>query len=583
VDNGYDPTNPNDHPDYEGNPTLDTDGDGIPDAEEIIPGDDGYITDPTNPDTDGDGYSDGWEVDNGSDPTDPYDPELIPVTNITDGPTGTVTVGTALTLSGTVNPGNATNKAITWTVTDGNAGISGTTLIAGGIGTVTVTATIANGLSTGNYTQDFTITAKLDAAAEVTTGLVIKNGIFEGPKGSQTPTIGFTTEGYTGTAQVLYAVVSKGGAAPAGYDAYTGDLGFLEAGTYTGKTVNLGANGYMVYVILSKDEKVSAPMCIGPAAFVAISLHEMGAYSADGITWNTMKMSPSARWRDVTYGDGTFVAVSEDGKAAYSTDGCTWTEVTMPTADNATPIAWWNVTYGGGKFVAVSWDRSKKAAYSSDGINWILADLPGTTWSGVTYGYDNSNKGTFVAVSFNKDTDVFAPNDIAAYSTDGGKTWTKTTLPSVQKWESVTYGDGTFVAIALDSQNKTAAYSTDGGKTWTMASPLPVAPASAQWNGPSAEWYGVSYGAGKFVTVSAISKPGDARAAYSTDGIQWIGTTLPETSFNGGWCKVTYGDGKFVTAAMYTDKAAYSYDGINWTVVTMPSIGQWYCLTYGEL
>jgi len=51
----------------------DTDGDGIPDGEEVEAGSDGYITDPTNNDTDGDGMPDGWEVDWGFDPTDPSD------------------------------------------------------------------------------------------------------------------------------------------------------------------------------------------------------------------------------------------------------------------------------------------------------------------------------------------------------------------------------------------------------------------------------------------------------------------------------------------------------------------------------
>lgn len=48
---------------------VDTDADGIPDDEETVAGNDGYLTDPTNPDTDGDGFSDGLEVSVGSDPT----------------------------------------------------------------------------------------------------------------------------------------------------------------------------------------------------------------------------------------------------------------------------------------------------------------------------------------------------------------------------------------------------------------------------------------------------------------------------------------------------------------------------------
>jgi len=50
---------------------ADTDGDGIADGEEVVAGADGFITQPLLPDTDGDGLRDGLEVATGSDPTDP--------------------------------------------------------------------------------------------------------------------------------------------------------------------------------------------------------------------------------------------------------------------------------------------------------------------------------------------------------------------------------------------------------------------------------------------------------------------------------------------------------------------------------
>ena len=75
----------------------------------------------------------------------------------------------------------------------------------------------------------------------------------------------------------------------------------------------------------------------------------------------------------------------------------------------------------------------------------------------------------------------------AAVSTNG-TTWTAATLPSSAAWESVTYGNGTFVAVAGGST--TAAYSTNG-TTWTAAS-LPS----------SAAWASVAYGNGTFVAVA---------------------------------------------------------------------------------
>jgi hypothetical protein len=48
---------------------IDSDDDGFTDLEEVIDGEDGYITNPLESDTDGDGYSDSVEVAQGTDPT----------------------------------------------------------------------------------------------------------------------------------------------------------------------------------------------------------------------------------------------------------------------------------------------------------------------------------------------------------------------------------------------------------------------------------------------------------------------------------------------------------------------------------
>jgi len=59
------------------NPLLkDTDRDLIWDGEECIFGEDGYVTDPSNPDSDGDGMPDGWEMMYDLDPFDSSDGEL---------------------------------------------------------------------------------------------------------------------------------------------------------------------------------------------------------------------------------------------------------------------------------------------------------------------------------------------------------------------------------------------------------------------------------------------------------------------------------------------------------------------------
>ena len=88
---------------------------------------------------------------------------FVAVTGITD-VTDKATAGTPLSLTGTVVPANATNKTIVWSVV--SAGTTKAKIERGGnafnapeAGTVTIRATIANGVAEGkDYTKDFTIT-----------------------------------------------------------------------------------------------------------------------------------------------------------------------------------------------------------------------------------------------------------------------------------------------------------------------------------------------------------------------------------------------------------------------------------------
>ena len=88
------------------------------------------------------------------------EPEFISVTNLIGVPTTAIT-DIALTLVGTVVPSNATHQSIVWSVkTDGGTGstISGEILTTTDTGTVTITATIVNGIAIdADYTQDFNI------------------------------------------------------------------------------------------------------------------------------------------------------------------------------------------------------------------------------------------------------------------------------------------------------------------------------------------------------------------------------------------------------------------------------------------
>jgi len=103
--------------------------------------------------------------------------DFVAVTEISDVPTETE-VDVPLTLTATVTPADATNQTIEWSVKD--AGTTGATITEGNIltatdeGTVTVTATIANGASRSEpFISDFTITVIK----------VEETGYYQGPSG----------------------------------------------------------------------------------------------------------------------------------------------------------------------------------------------------------------------------------------------------------------------------------------------------------------------------------------------------------------------------------------------------------------
>jgi hypothetical protein len=166
-------------------------------------------------------------------------------------------------------------------------------------------------------------------------------------------------------------------------------------------------------------------------------------------------------------------------------------------------------------------------------------------WDSVTYG-----NGVFLA------TDI--TTDIDAYSTNG-TTWTESTLPAGTDWRAITYGNGEFVA--LDGNSTVAAYSANGS-TWTTT----TLPANINWDS-------VTYGNGVFVAIAG----GSTTAAYSTNGVTWTESTLPSTQ----GMSIAYGNGVFVATSGGTSSAV-STNGSTWTLATMPAGASWTSIAYGN-
>jgi uncharacterized repeat protein (TIGR02543 family) len=95
--------------------------------------------------------------------------EFVAVTDIVNGPEDGI-IGEALNIgSAAVTPSNASYKTITWSVKTAGAGITtGATapFTPSALGSLTLTATVANGLASGAYTEEFPI--KVTTIREVT-------------------------------------------------------------------------------------------------------------------------------------------------------------------------------------------------------------------------------------------------------------------------------------------------------------------------------------------------------------------------------------------------------------------------------
>jgi len=257
--------------------------------------------------------------------------------------------------------------------------------------------------------------------------------------------------------------------------------------------------------------------------------------------WTLQSPPESHPWSAVAYGNGRFVAVTYTGtnRVMTSEDGVVWKAYPAPA------YAWSGVTYGNGQFVAIS---STGSMTSSDGINWTYH-----AWSGIScdtrgIGYGN---GLYIAVGENDDRIVTSPDGVNWTARTGGF-----------NMMSATYGNGAYVAVGTSNNIQ---YSTDG-INWAGVSP-----------GGSNRWRSVCYGNGLFVAVSSYSSN---RVATSPDGINW---TLRTSSGEGNqWYAVTYGDGLFVALARYgTNKVMTSPDGINWTGISADT-ERWTGITYGN-
>lgn len=294
--------------------------------------------------------------------------------------------------------------------------------------------------------------------------------------------------------------------------------------------------------------------------------------SEPGIEWVSRDSANDlSQWSSVTYGRRMFVAVARSGstrRVMYSTNGVNWTSNNV---GGVPGNSWESVAFGNGKFVAVGSNGAVRAMHSSDGKRWTAVSVPQNAWQSVAYG-----NGVFVAVACGvSGTGCNATEgNRVMWSDDGGVSWNEAeSMPATnQRWKSVAFGDGTFVAVSTTGTLNHVMTSIDGGRNWTTR-------ASATNN----TWSSVTYNDGLFV---AVGRAAGNQVMYSTDA----GTTWSNAGVNGvisrAWTSVTFGDSMFVAVAnsgsASGNRVMTSVDGKTWIPRMSTSDNAWNSVTFGD-
>ena len=199
------------------------------------------------------------------------------------------------------------------------------------------------------------------------------------------------------------------------------------------------------------------------------------------------------------------------------------------------------------------------------GITTLQAQT-GTTWTSRTSAADNSwnsvtyGNGLYVAVSS-------SGTGNRVMTSPDGINWTSRTSAADNDWGDVTWGNGLYVAVASTGTGNRVMTSPDG-ITWTSRTSV-----------ADNSWGAVTYGNGLFVAVASTGTGN--RVMTSPDGINWTSRT---SAADNSWGSVTYGNGLFVAVSTTGtgNGVMTSPDGITWTTRTPATDNNWTSVTYGN-
>lgn len=284
-------------------------------------------------------------------------------------------------------------------------------------------------------------------------------------------------------------------------------------------------------------------------------------FTNNNAVWASRSLSavaPNADISGLVYGGGKYLAVEQTigGGTIASTDGITWT------TNSVSPFGIsgyaQSIAYVSGltqKYVALGnayrgATLATALASSTDGITWVTRAHPFGVSTKIGYGAVVTNGSNYVAVV---DASL-AINTSIGYSTDG-ITWTTTGVASISSVGTITYTNGQYIYLGVNSAGGRPYQTSTNGTTWTTKATPDVLPAN--------QYMRVAFGNSTYIFQAG-------NYYTSTDLVTYTARTQPTTlgaSGQGG--VVTFGNGLFIYGYSYASSTFYplytSTDGITWT------------------
>jgi hypothetical protein len=280
---------------------------------------------------------------------------FVPVAAITGVPS-TAEVGTPLTLTGTVEPANATNQNISWSVNNpGSTGavISGDVLTAAAAGTVLVRASVPNGLASGPYTRDFSITVSGGVGGTLTINGLPSGGtraVYVFSSGTDISTYNGITAAYTnGSYQAVGATLGSDGT----FTLYTWSGGsqgggFTGDGSYPVLLLNSGGSVTDTGNPMYSQAAVTFSNGAATVSYGSFSAVVSGDGTGDGATL-TITGLPSGATRAVyVFSPDTNISTYEGITAAYMNGSYQAVGATLGSDGAFTLYTWSGGSQGGG-------------------------------------------------------------------------------------------------------------------------------------------------------------------------------------------------------------------------------------------